>query len=151
MKDRIVKVADLAAEAGETRLVTLGLGSCVAAVLWDHTVRVGGLAHVLLPSRTLARDQSNLAKFAETALPLLVERMVALGASPFRMSARLVGGAAMFANIGSQGVAQMGERNVQAVRDVLQALRIPVAAEDTGRDYGRSVYFEVASGRVEVR
>ncbi len=146
-----MRVADLAAEAGEARLVTLGLGSCVAAVLWDPAVKVGGLAHVLLPSRTLARDQSNPAKFAETAVPLLIERMAALGASPFRMTARLVGGAAMFANISSPGVAQMGERNVQAVRDVLQAARVPVTAEDTGKDYGRSVYFEVASGRVEVR
>ena len=151
MKERIVKVADLAAESGAARLVTLGLGSCVAAALWDPLAKVGGLAHILLPSRTLARDQSNPAKFAETAVPLLIERMAALGASPHRLTARLVGGAAMFATVSSPGVAQMGERNIQAMREALQAVRVPVTGEDTGKDYGRSVYFDVASGRLEVR
>jgi chemotaxis protein CheD len=151
LKERIVKVADLAAEAGAARLVTLGLGSCVAAALWDPLAKVGGLAHILLPSRTLARDQSNPAKFAETAVPLLIERMAALGASPHRLTARLVGGAAMFATVSSPGVAQMGERNIQAMREALQAVRVPVTGEDTGKDYGRSVYFDVASGRLEVR
>jgi len=151
VSERIVRVADLAAGSGADRLVTLGLGSCVAAVLWDPVARVGGLAHVLLPSLTLARDQSNPAKFAETAIPLLIEQMTALGAAPARMSARLVGGAAMFANITAPGVAQMGERNAQAVRDALQAARVPVTAEDTGGSYGRSVYFDVATGRLEVR
>lgn len=151
MSDRIVRVADLAAAGDGDRLVTLGLGSCVAAVLWDPVAKVGGLAHVLLPSRTLARDQSNPAKFAETAVPLLIERMAALGASTARMRARLVGGAAMFANITVPGVAQMGERNAQAVRDALGEARVPVIAEDTGGGYGRSVYFDVATGKVEVR
>ena len=151
MKERIVKVADLAVEVGEARLITLGLGSCVACVLFDPAAQAGGLAHVLLPSQTLARDRSNPAKFPETAVPLLVEKLVALGASPHRLTARLVGGAAMFANIATPGMALMGERNVQAMREALKVARIPVTAEDIGRDYGRSVYFHLPSGRLEVR
>jgi chemotaxis protein CheD len=151
MKEHIVKVADLAAEKGDVTLITLGLGSCVAVALWDPAARVGGLAHVLLPSRTLARDQSNPAKFPETAVPLLIERIAALGGSPHRLTARLVGGAAMFANISSSSVAQMGERNVIAMREALKTARVPVMAEDTGKDYGRSVYLSVATGRLEVR
>ena len=151
MKERIVKVADLAVESGEARLVTLGLGSCVACVLFDPLAQAGGLAHVLLPSPTLARDRSNPAKFPETAVPLLVEKLVALGASPGRLSARLVGGASMFANIATPGMAQMGERNILAMREALKSARIPITAEDTGRDYGRSVYLHLPSGKLEVR
>jgi chemotaxis protein CheD len=151
VRERIVRVAELAAETGATRLITLGLGSCVAAALWDPLAKVGGLAHVLLPSRTLARDQSNPAKFAETAVPLLIETMASLGASPQRLTARLIGGAAMFAGITSPGVTQMGERNIQAMRQALLTARVPVAGEDVGSDYGRSVYFDVTSGRLEVR
>jgi chemotaxis protein CheD len=147
----VVRVADLRAEAGTAVLVTLGLGSCVACVLHDAAAGVGGIAHVLLPSRTLARDRSNPAKFAETAIPLLVERAVALGAVRERLRARLVGGASMFANVAVPGVAQMGERNVQAVKDALKAARVPVTAADTGGDYGRSVYLFLPGGRVEVR
>ena len=146
-----MKVADWAVESGEATIITLGLGSCVACVLYDAEAKVGGLAHILLPSATLARDRSNLAKFPETAVPLLVSEMRRLGASPDRLRARLVGGAAMFANLSSPGVAMMGERNVIATRDALKAARIPLMGEDTGQGYGRSVYFHLPSGKLEVR
>lgn len=151
MKEIVVRVADLQVAAGETTIITLGLGSCVACVLHDQVAGAGGLAHVLLPSRTLARDQSNPAKFPETAVPLLVERLVQLGAARERLRARLVGGASMFANIASPGVSQMGERNVLAMREALKTARIPLVGEDTGRDYGRSVYLFLPGGRLEVR
>lgn len=151
VKERLVRVADWAAERGEAVIITLGLGSCVACVLYDAVAKVGGLVHILLPSQTLARDRTNPAKFAETAVPLLVREMQALGAVPDRLRARLVGGAAMFANLGSPGVALMGERNVQATKDALKVARIPVIAEDTGLGYGRSVYLHLPRGRLEVR
>ncbi len=151
VKERLVRVADWAAEGGEAVIITLGLGSCVACVLYDAVAKVGGMVHILLPSQTLARDRANLAKFAETAVPLLVKEMLALGAVSDRLRARLVGGAAMFANLGSPGVALMGERNVQATKDALKVARIPVIAEDTGLGYGRSVYLHLPRGRLEVR
>src|SRR5581483_257702 len=76
----------------------------------------GAMAHILLPSRSLARDTSNPAKFPETAVPLLVERLVALGADPRRLVAKLAGGASMFAALMLPGAVQMGERNVDAAR-----------------------------------
>lgn len=152
MRERIVRVADWAADRGDdVQIVTLGLGSCVAIVLYDAVARAGGLAHVLLPSPTLARDRSNRAKFPETAVPLLVEEMEKLGAARSRLRARLVGGAAMFASASLPGVAQMGERNVLASREALKAAHIPLVAEDTGMDYGRSVFFRLEDGRLEVR
>jgi chemotaxis protein CheD len=151
MKERVVRVADWAADLGEARISTLGLGSCVAIVLHDPQAGAGGMAHVLLPSPTLARDRSNPAKFPETAVPLLVERLAELGAARERLRARLVGGAAMFANVTSPSVAQMGERNVIAARDACKRAHIPVVAEDTGGDHGRSVFLHLPAGRLEVR
>lgn len=147
----MVRVAEAKAAGAGDVLTTLGLGSCVAIILHDPVARVGGLAHVLLPSATLSRDRTNLARFPETAVPWLVRELTGLGADPQRLRARLVGGASMFANLSAPGVAQMGERNTQASRDALKAAHIPLVAEDTGRDYGRSVSFDVGAGRVEVR
>ncbi|MFI5208140.1 MAG: chemotaxis protein CheD [Gemmatimonadales bacterium] len=151
MKERVVKVADWAVEKGEAVIATYGLGSCVACVLHDPVAGVGGLAHVLLPSPTLARDRSNPAKFPETAVPLLVEEMVKLGAAPERLRARLVGGASMFARVGSAGIALMGDRNVAATREALKAARIPIVGEDTGLDYGRSVILHLPDGNLDIR
>lgn len=148
----MVRVAALEVGVGDADLVTLGLGSCVAIILHDPAVRVGGIAHVLLPSRSLAtRGEFNPAKFPETAIPALVERMVALGAVRERMRARLVGGASMFANLSAAGAVQMGERNVVASRQALAALGIPIVAESTGGNTGRSVRLRVADGTVTVR
>jgi len=146
-----VSVADWAVDREDAVLITLGLGSCVAVALHDADVRVGGLAHVLLPSQSLASDRAKPAKFPETAVPYLVERMREMGAVQRRLRARIVGGASMFASVASAPMASVGERNVYAVREALDRAGIPVAACDTGLDYGRSVYFFLETGRVEVR
>jgi chemotaxis protein CheD len=149
--ERLVKVADWAVERGDGVIVTLGLGSCVAIMLYDAEAAVGGMAHVLLPSRSLARDATHPAKFPETAVPLLVEHLTALGGVRARLVAKLAGGASMFAQLLSPGSMQMGERNVVAVREVLRRHSIPIVAEAVGGERGRSVRFHVKSGRVEIR
>ena len=150
-RERIVKVAEWAAERGDAVIVTLGLGSCVAIMLHDARAGAGAMAHILLPSKSLARDGLNPAKFPETAVPLLVERLVALGAESRRLVAKLAGGASMFAQLMTPGSVQMGERNVVAARDVLRRAGIPLAGEAVGGGAGRSVRFHVADGRVEIR
>jgi chemotaxis protein CheD len=146
----IVKVADFRCGAGTDVLVTIGLGSCVGIVLYDATARVGGLAHVLLPSPALGRQDSNPAKFPQTAVPLLLEQMGQRGASLRRISARLIGGASMFSGLGAPGTIQMGERNVVASRQALHLHGVAIVGEATGGDYGRTVRLWVADGRVEV-
>ena len=151
MKETIVKVADWAAESGDGVLVTLGLGSCVAIMLHDPQTKTGAMAHVLLPSTSLARDLTNRAKFPETAVPLLIERLKVLGADPRRLVAKLAGGARMFSQLVTPGTIQMGERNVLASRAALRVAAIPVIREAVGGDRGRSVRFYVKDGRVEIR
>ncbi len=150
-KETIVKVAEWAADRGEAVIVTLGLGSCVAIMLHDAQVCAGAMAHILLPSKSLARDTTNPAKFPETAVPLLVERLRQLGADPRRLIAKLAGGASMFAQLMTPGSVQMGERNIVAARDALRRAGIPLAREAVGGGAGRSVRFHVSDGRVEIR
>jgi chemotaxis protein CheD len=146
----IVRVADLRAGHGGEVLVTVGLGSCVAILLHDPQARVGGLAHVLLPSPALARKDTNPAKFPQTALPRLLELMGRHGSSTRRVTARLVGGASMFGGLAQPGTIQMGERNVVACRQVLYDHGLALTGEATGGDYGRTVKLWVSDGRVEV-
>jgi chemotaxis protein CheD len=145
-----VKVADFAVgRDGDTVIATVGLGSCVAIALYDPATRVGGLAHVLLPSESMARDKSNRAKFPAAAVPMLLEQMKGLGCNG-GIGARLVGGASMFASLLPTGGVNIGERNVAASRAALAAAGVPLLGEDIGGDYGRSVYFHLADGRIEV-
>jgi chemotaxis protein CheD len=146
----IVRVADLRIGRTEDVLVTIGLGSCVAIVLYDAAVQVGGLAHVLLPSPALSRGSPNPARVPQTAVPALLSEMASAGASPRRIKARLVGGASMFAALATPGTIQMGERNVVAARQTLASAGIPIVGEAVGGDYGRTVRLHVRNGRLDV-
>jgi len=146
-----VKVADCAVGRDEQTLITIGLGSCVAIILYDARARIGGLAHTLLPNESMARDRSNPAKFPASAVAVLLAEMTRLGADACRVEAKLVGGASMFANLLPAGGINIGDRNVAAARQALAEIGIPVVAEDVGSDHGRSVHFHLDDGRVEVR
>lgn len=150
MSEIRVKVADYAVEQDPAVIATIGLGSCVAITLYDASTRIGGLAHILLPSELMSRDVSNHAKFPATAVPLLLDGMRVRG-STGAVSAKIVGGASMFASLLPFNGINIGERNVAATREALELARIPLVAHDTGGDYGRSVYLHLNDGRVFVR
>jgi chemotaxis protein CheD len=149
VKEIRVRIAHHAVGKGRARLVTIGLGSCVAIAIHDRMAKIGGLAHVLLPDASLGRGVENRARYASTAVPLLLEDMRAIGASgPFVAS--LVGGAALFGPLLAWG-GSVGARNIDAARLALAAARVPVLAEDVGGASGRTVSFDVTSGKVRVR
>jgi len=145
-----VKVADYAVSQGDVIISSVGLGSCVAIALYDTRTTVGGLAHILVPSPSLSRDTSNPAKFPSTAVPLLVEEMRRRGASA-DIRAKIAGGASMFASLIPAGGINMGERNAAATRQALQDAGVPLVGEDIGGEHGRSVYFHLRDGRLEIR
>lgn len=150
MTDQHVRIAHLAVARGSGRLVTIGLGSCVAIAMHDARFRVAGLAHVLLPDPSVARDASNRARFATTAVPLLVSEMQALGALG-AITAKLAGGAALFGTMLGSAGGQMGARNVAAARAALTAAGIPLLGEEVGGNAGRSVALDVNTGALTVR
>lgn len=150
-REVIVRMGEFAVLRGEGVLVALGLGSCVAVILHDRYARVAGLAHVVLPSASLSREHDRPARAAETAVPLLVGAMNAEGADVARLTARLVGGASMFANLLAPGSVSMGERNTLAARAALRAAGIPIVGQSLGQTYGRSVWFDLRLGTALVR
>jgi chemotaxis protein CheD len=149
MAESMVRMGELVATAtaGDI-LVSLGLGSCIGLALLDRRMGVAGLAHVVLPASE-GHDAQNRFKFADHAVPELIDRVVALGGRKVRLEAVLVGGASMFAVSGSS--LEVGSRNEAAVREQLAALRIPVLASATGGSRGRTVRIDVATTTVSVR
>ena len=149
-RERRVGVADHAVGRSGDVLTTVGLGSCVAVVLHDAAARGGALAHVLLPHEAVGRGGGSRARYASTAVELLLEELAVVGAAR-GVVAKLAGGASMFAPLLKSGGVNMGERNVAAAVRALAAAGVPLVAQDTGGDYGRSVSLDVESGRVDVR
>ena len=120
-----VAMADLNVAGPSGILRTTGLGSCVGLTLYDPVTKIGGMAHVMLPSSAIAREgQLNLAKYADTALPSLLNKMRELGASQARMVAKMAGGAQMFAFAGSGDTMRIGPRNVESCKEVVYPRKI---------------------------
>jgi chemotaxis protein CheD len=145
MAETMVRMGEYAfsGTAGDM-LVSLGLGSCIGLALLDRRAAVAGLAHVVLPTAE-GRDGAP-GKFADTAVPVLLDAVVGLGARRTRVEAVMVGGASMF-SFGGNGL-EVGQRNESAVRDELAKLRIPVIASETGGSKGRTVRVHVETGLV---
>ncbi len=148
MAELMVRMAEIAASQhpGDV-LVSLGLGSCIGVALMDDSRRAVGLAHVVLPSSTEAGINRGVApKFADTAVPLLIDEVSNLGAARRSLFAVMVGGAQMF-SLGSASM-DVGNRNAAAVRDALAAANVPVRAEVTGGSVGRTIRVYVGTGQV---
>jgi len=153
-KTVVVGIGDYNTAASGDLLVTYALGSCVGICLYDPIRKIAGLSHIMLPTIkdfTDSRMAAQQGKYADTAIELLLRRMVAAGASNIRMRAKIAGGAQMFANINNTNLAGIGERNVASVKAELVRLRIPIIAEDTGKDYGRTLYFGSNDGIMKVK
>jgi len=145
-----VRLGEIRVARGGGILQAVGLGSCVAVILYDPRERVGGLAHVMLPVELRTRTPAPPGRYASTAIPALIQEMLTQGAGRRGMYARLVGGAAMFDSILAEDGPALGTRNIEAVRKALAAAGIPVRGEAVGGHYGRTVHFHIADGRVVV-
>lgn len=146
-----VGMADLKVARAPAVLLSLGIGSCVGIILYDAVTKIGGLAHIMLPDINIVKNRVNRAKFANTAVPDMVEEMEKLGAQRKTMKARIMGGAHMFGFVKHDSILNIGERNIEQVKRTLEELRIRLVAEDIGGSYGRSVYVYLDTGTVKVR
>lgn len=145
-----VGIAEHKVTHGPNKLVAYGLGSCVGVVLCDLQAKIGGLAHVMLPSSRLYAPIVFPGKFADTAIDVLLFEMERLGCHQKNIFSKIIGGANMFASI-SQNSVPIGLRNVSAVREKLQQQNIPILAEQVGGTRGRTIIFDVESGKIEIR
>ena len=150
----IIKVgmADLkVAGTSDDVLITLGLGSCIGIALYDPTIKLGGLAHIMLPDSTKIKNNTNIAKFADTGIDELIRLMVAKGANKSRLVAKIAGGARMFEVSSSTTIGNVGENNAIASRERLKHHGIRLLAEDTGLNYGRTVELHCDNGSYVIK
>ena len=144
----IVGVAQIRLSKEPAVLRTI-LGSCVGICIYDRMKKIGGLAHVLLPVDTA--NGTNPEKYADTAIPLLVQMLLKEGAKKEFLSAKIAGGASMFKFESNITLGQIGDRNVEESKKMLEKLQIPLLEEDTGGNAGRVIDFYLMDGHLKVK
>lgn len=145
-----VGISDLNVATPPNILATYALGSCVGICLHDKTHNIGGLAHIMLPnSKEASHAADKLRRYADTGISELIQTMMRNGANLSCITAKIAGGAQMFQT--QLKTFNIGERNILAVKNILIASRIKIIAEDVGSNYGRTVFFNVESGIMQVK
>jgi chemotaxis protein CheD len=133
---------------GSFPMMTIGLGSCIGLTMYDPNLKIGAMVHIMLPESGGRMDRPG--KYVDTAVPLLVKELVALGCKNRSIVAKIAGGACMFEYFGTN--LNIGERNAIKARLLLQEHNIQLAAEDVGGKVGRSVTFlPTNDGKVTIR
>ena len=150
MEKVIVGIADAKVVRSPDVLATYALGSCIGICLYDNELKLAGMAHILLPSREDAVNQKNAYKFADSGIKALILDMRMQGGRKGCLTAKIAGGAEMFRNIDTTGPS-IGQRNISMVKEVLKEEGIPVVADDTGKNYGRTIFFYAESGALEIK
>ncbi|MBO8159374.1 chemotaxis protein CheD [Thermosyntropha sp.] len=146
-----VGMADLKLAKAPDKLMTAGLGSCIGICVRDKDQRLGALAHIMLPLSTQARNAENKAKFADTAIELLIQEMKKNGADISRLEAKFAGGAQMFKFSGESDIMKIGQRNAEAVEEYLQKYKIRILAKDVGGNHGRTITYDPDTGDLLIR
>lgn len=146
-----VGMADLKIAKAPDSLTTLGLGSCIGLTLYDPVSKIGGMVHYMLPDSTKLKNNTNIAKFGDTGIKELYRQITLAGANPRRLVAKIAGGAKMFEVSGLSSVGNVGERNAEQAKLVLKQLGVPLVAQDTGLNYGRTVVLDCENGNYLIK
>ena len=150
-KDLKVGIGDMKFTRGNNIIITYALGSCIGITFYDPVIKLGGLLHIMLPSRSDANDPK-VFKYADTGIRETVRKLTAFGMVKTRTVVKIAGGAKMFEmKGGSSDFGNIGQRNAAMVKKVLMEERMRITAEDTGGSYARTMLLNVATGDVVIR
>lgn len=147
-----VGIADLNVIAEPNTIRTSGLGSCVGVVIYDELKKIAGLSHVLLPDSSLTKQTNyNEYKYADTAIPILIDKLVIKGARRYALKAKIAGGAQMFKLSTESDMMRIGSRNIEAVKLALKKQNVPIIASDVGGNVGRTIEFDPRTCMLKIR
>ena len=128
------------------------LGSCVAAVLWSPSLRIGAMCHGALPycPEKLLRglDLKPRLRYVDYAIRYLIDRLCSLGACRSELQVKLFGGGDVLPLSGPRTTESVGKQNCLAAIRTLEQEGIAMAASDLGGKQGRVIYFRTDTGEV---
>lgn len=151
LDDVKVGIAEFKISAAPSKIITVGLGSCIGIAIFDKKRNLGGLAHIMLPDSTQFIKMTNPLKFANLAIPIMVEQLVKGGAGRYSLTAKIAGGASMFDFPDKKINMDIGYRNGLAVKETLNKLAVPLLSMDIGGNKGRTIIFDTSNGALYIK
>jgi chemotaxis protein CheD len=146
-----VGIADLKIASSPSVLVTRGLGSCLGIVVYEPFKKIGALAHPMLSCQEHCKIKNNPAKFVDSSIKVIIDEFKQRDCSTVNLGVKIFGGAHVFTCLASDSVFNIGARNIEAAREIFASYKIKILAEDVGGNYGRTITFDLETGKVCVK
>ena len=131
-------------------MIATVLGSCVAACVRDVKKGIGGMNHFMLPEPSEHSTQwgsDNLAtRYGNWAMEALINEILKRGATRANLEIKLFGGGQII-----EHMTDIGMRNIQFVREFVNAEGLAIAASDLGGQRPRKVLYFPDTGAVKVK
>ncbi len=128
------------------------LGSCVSACIRNPRRGIGGMNHFMLPrpsgqaNDTWGSVAGRATRYGSASMEQLINRILGAGGSRADLEVKIFGGGRVLSSL-----IDVGNHNVEFVRDFLRGEGLSVVSEDVGETYPRHVQYFPQSGRVRVR
>jgi len=129
-------------------VITTIVGSCVSVCLRDSLGRAGGMSHFLLPQG--AEGKATGLRYANHAVPKLIEQVLKLVRAGGPLEAKIAGGASVLPHMGGAR-RRFGANNIEAARRLLAKAGIDLVAEAVGGYFARKVIFRVEDGAMWIQ
>jgi chemotaxis protein CheD len=149
-KALVVGVADMVSSNDPSaELVTYSLGSCLGVVVYDPVKKAGGLLHLMLPDSTISPEKAVTKPymFVDTGVPRVFKSVYSLGGDRSRVIVKVAGGAQF---LDPERRFNIGERNIQSLRDLLGRNGYSIHAQDVGGCNSRTLRLDMSTGNVSI-
>ncbi len=144
-----VGISEFSVAKAPSKLITMGLGSCVGIAIYEPRLKIGGLSHILLPDSQYFANKDKPEKFADLALPMMVSE-IKKTTGVYKLYAKIAGGASMFPGNSDPSVEGIGQKNIRAVENILNSLGITIVSSHIGGNMGRTMTVDLENFEVTV-
>jgi putative nucleotidyltransferase with HDIG domain len=140
----------LKTEIGSSNIYQAYLGTCLGVALYDTTLKIGGMIHILLPEPLGDSGANFPEKYASTGIPMLIDQFVRLGSSPPNIKAVIAGGA-LVGPVSHQDIGlDIGGRSADIARKILQRHNIEIIKSETGGFFTCTLELNMRTGETAI-
>jgi len=145
-KHKYIQTGEIAISVNNESLASSPLGSCIAVVVYDKLKSIGGIAHILLPGKSLSKNKKEENKYAENAVSNLLKQMKENGSNSENLEFCLLGGA----NVLKRPDDSIAKNMCDSIRQIAERRHLNVKAASLGGLQRRNVVLDMELGKVRL-
>lgn len=147
---RIVGIGEMVISSNiEDTIKTYALASCIGVVAYSPYRKIGGMIHIALPKPlSIEEGDKRYCYYASTGMPRLINQMCKnYNCFKGELVISLYGGAN---SIRDNDTFNIGRKNIEAVRNILQEMNLKFHDTETGKNVSRTIELDILTGQVVV-